>query len=70
MIWIYNRAQDHNYYYYYYFFTKYKKNHVYSIQIICARVTYIIGNTQVYDSVMADVMKKIATQTRKNMSTH
>lgn len=38
-----------------------KKNHEYIIQIICARITYIIGNTQVYDSVMADVMKKIAT---------
>lgn len=37
---------------------------------ICAGITYIVGNTQVYDSVMADVMKKIATQKRQNMSTH
>lgn len=47
-----------------------KKNHKYKYNIICARITYIIGNTQVYDSVMADVMKKIATQKRQNMSTH
>lgn len=51
------------------FFQIKKKNHEYIIQIICAGITYIIGNTQVYDSVMADVMKKIATQKRQNMST-
>lgn len=66
MIWIYDRAQEHTTK----LFLPNKKNHEYKYNIICARITYIIGNTQVYDSVMADVMKKIATQKRQNMSTH
>lgn len=65
MIWIYDRVQEHTTTgtraHHKIVFTKKKKNHEYMIQIICARITYIIGHTQVYDSVMADVMKKIAT---------
>lgn len=34
-------------------------------EILRNGLTYIIGNTQVYDSVVADVMKKIATQKDK-----
>lgn len=32
---------------------------------LCGRITYIVSNTEVYDSVMADVMKKIATQKKR-----
>lgn len=35
--------------------------------MFCGRITYIVSNTEVYDSVMADVMKKIATQERQNI---
>lgn len=45
-----------------------KKNNPKHIgQFIRAKITYIVGNTQVHDSVMADVMKKIATQKRQNV---
>lgn len=66
-IYLYDRAQEHTTKL---FLPNKKKNHEYNNNIICARITYIIGNTQVYDSVMADVMKKIAAQKRQNMSTH
>lgn len=67
MIWIYERTQEHTTKM---FLPNLKKKSLIHNSNICAGITYIVGNTQVYDSVMADVMKKIATQKRQNMSTH
>ena len=66
MIQINDRAQEHTKK----CFLPNKNNHEYIIQIICAGITYIISNTQVYDSVMADVMKKIATQKKDKIYQH